>query len=161
MDDSLDRLMVYRNFLAAEDHLDELISGPKSPEELRFLMGIKEHIELLRDGVMPAEVNKEYHCLVKHISMAYEGCRELAKSTHSSSDRERAIEVRNILIELLEKLWGRKIITCERCKDGKLQEDGGGDDGETSDRGQSSGAIQGASPRRVVGILSSEDGISI
>lgn len=114
MNEDLDRLLAYRNFLAAEDHLDELIGGIHSQEEGNFLMGIKNEIEFLRDDVMPKEVDKDYHCVVKHVATAYEACREVAKATHDELDINRARATRDLLIGLLEKLWGRRIITCER-----------------------------------------------
>lgn len=126
MNEDLDRLLAYRNFLAAEDHLDELLGGASSLEEERFLEGIKNEIEYLRDDVMPKEVNKDFHCVVKHIATAYEACREVAKATHEELDINRARATRDLLITLLEKLWDRKVITCERCKlhgedDGNLE----------------------------------------
>jgi len=126
MNEDLDRLLAYRNFLAAEDHLDELLGGLASTEDEAFITGIKNEIEYLRDDVMPKEVNKDFHCVVKHIATAYEACREVAKATHEELDITRAKACRELLVTLLEKLWGREVITCERCKlhgeeDGNLE----------------------------------------
>lgn len=158
MNEDLDRLLAYRNFLAAEDHLDELIGGAHTSEEETFLTGVKNEIEYLRDDIMPREVNKDFHCVVKHVATAYEACREVAKATHEELDIARAKAVRSLLITLLEKLWGRKVITCERCKDGRLQEEGSGNTAETFDDGFARGSIQGISSDRITSVSSSETG---
>ena len=158
MNEDLDRLLAYRNFLAAEDHLDELLGGASSLEEERFLEGIKNEIEYLRDDVMPKEVNKDFHCVVKHIATAYEACREVAKATHEELDVNRARATRDLLITLLEKLWDRKVITCERCKDGRIQEESTGDSTEAFDDGFTGRGVQGNSTDRIFGISSSETG---
>ena len=158
MNEDLDRLLAYRNFLAAEDHLDELIGGIHSQEEGNFLMGIKNEIEFLRDDVMPKEVDKDYHCVVKHVATAYEACREVAKATHDELDINRARATRDLLIGLLEKLWGRRIITCERCKDAarRVQAEGAGDSAETINDGLSGNGVQRVGDDRVVSIFGSE-----
>lgn len=115
MNESMDRLLAYRNFLAAEDHLDELLYSPHNQEEQIFLDGVKEEIEQLRSVIMPEEVNKEYHCLVKHVATAYEACREVHKASELVDDLEIAKRTQTLLYELLEHLWGRKIVNCERC----------------------------------------------
>ena len=104
MNEDLDRLLAYRNFLAAEDHLDELLYSPASSEEQTFLTGLKNEIEYLRDDVMPKETDKNYHCVVKHLSTAYEACREVAKATHDELDINRANACRGLLNTVLEKL---------------------------------------------------------
>ena len=158
MNEDLDRLLAYRNFLAAEDHLDELIGGIHSQEEGNFLMGIKNEIEFLRDDVMPKEVNKDYHCVVKHVATAYEACREVAKATHNELDINRARATRDLLIGLLERLWGRRIITCERCKDAarRVQAESAGDSAETTDDGLTRDSIQRVGDDRVISIFGSE-----
>ena len=122
MKEDMDRLMVYRNLLAAEDHLDELYSKA-TVDECMFLDGIKNETEAARDMVMPKEINKEFHCLVKHYAAAYEGAREVYKVTKSTEDSAVVDMTRGLLNACLEKLWGRKLVTCERCG----VEDGTGD----------------------------------
>ena len=158
MNEDLDRLLAYRNFLAAEDHLDELIGGSHSQEEGNFLMGIKNEIEFLRDDVMPKEVDKDYHCVVKHVATAYEACREVAKATHDELDINRARATRDLLIGLLEKLWGRRIIACERCKDAarRVQAEGARDSAETINDGLSGNGVQRVGADRVVSVFGSE-----
>lgn len=158
MNEDLDRLLAYRNFLAAEDHLDELIGGIHSKEEGSFLMGIKNEIEYLRDDVMPKEVNKDYHCVVKHVATAYEACREVAKATHDELDINRARATRELLIGLLERLWGRRIITCERCKDAarRVQAESAGDSAETTDDGLTRDGVQRVGDDRIVSVFGSE-----
>ncbi len=156
MKEDLDRLLAYRNFLAAEDHLDELLYSPATSEEQSFLTGLKNEIEYMRDDVMPREVNKDFHCIVKHLSIAYEACREVAKATHDELDINRANACRGLLNTVLEKLWGRKITTCERCKDGRIQEEGSGDSAEAIDDGLTGRGVQGNSTDRIFGISSSE-----
>lgn len=123
MNESLDRLLAYRNFLAAEDHLEELYYDAASEDEQKFLEGIKNEVEYLRDDVMPAEVDKKYHCLVKHIATAYEACREVSKATHDELDLQRTKATQSLLRQLLERLWDRKVITCERCGVEAVSED--------------------------------------
>lgn len=151
MNEDLDRLLAYRNYLAAEDHLDELLGGVHTLEEERFLEGVKNEIEYLRDDVMPKEANKDFHCVVKHIATAYEACREVAKATHDELDINRARATRDLLITLLEKLWDRKVITCERCKDATrgIQIEGAGNASETIDDGLSGRGVQGSGINRV------------
>ena len=156
MKEDLDRLLAYRNFLAAEDHLDELLYSPASSEEQSFLTGLKNEIEYLRDDVMPKEVNKDFHCVVKHLSTAYEACREVAKATHDELDINRANACRGLLNTVLEKLWGRKITTCERCKDGRIQEESSRDSTEAFADGFAGRGVQGNSIDRVLGVSSSE-----
>jgi hypothetical protein len=158
MDESMDRVLAYRNFLAAEDHLDELLSQASSSDERAILNGIKWNIIYLRDDVMPKEVNKDYHCVVKHVATAYEACREVAKATHDELDINRARATRDLLIGLLERLWGRRIITCERCKDAarRVQAESAGDSTETTDDGLARDSIQRVGDDRVISIFGSE-----
>ena len=121
--EDLDRLMVYRNLLAAEDHLDELY-GNADAKQTEFLDGIKEETELARDMIMPEEADKHFHCLVKHYAAAYEGAREVYKVTKSDSDKIVLNMTHDLLDACLEKLWGHKLINCERC--GVKEEDATG-----------------------------------
>lgn len=158
MNEDLDRLLAYRNFLAAEDHLDELLYSPASSEEEFFLTGLKNEVEYLRDDVMPKEVNKEFHCVVKHLSLAYEACREVAKATHEELDISRANACRGLLNTVLERLWGRKIIVCERCgvkeEDGGIQAESAGGSAETIDDGFTGRSLQGDGSDRIASISS-------
>lgn len=162
MNEDLDRLLAYRSFLAAEDHVSELLYSPESAEQKAYLQGVKNELEYLRDDVMPAEVNKEYHCLVKHLATAYEACREVAKATHDELDEYRAEATQRLLIGLLEKLWGRKIVTCERCgvkeddESRGIQEEGIGDIAATFNSGLTRDTIQGGSLHREPLILGRE-----
>ena len=159
MKEDLDRLLAYRNFLAAEDHLDELLYSPATSDEQSFLTGLKNEIEYLRDDVMPKETNSDYHCVVKHLSLAYEACREVAKATHEDLDINRANACRGLLTTTLEKLWGREITKCERCKlYGGIQEESAGDSTEAFDDGFTGRGVQGNSTDRIFGISSSETG---
>lgn len=162
MKEDLDRLLAYRNFLAAEDHLDELLYSPESSEEQSFLTGIKNEIEFLRDDVMPKEINRDFHCVVKHLSTAYEACREVAKATHEDLDINRANACRGILISVLERLWGRKIITCERCHlHGGIQEESSGDTPTAFVDGLTRDSLSADSFSREFGVSSCETGDGI
>lgn len=147
MDESMDRVLAYRNFLAAEDHLDELLSQATSSDERAILNGIKWNIIYLRDDVMPKEVDKRFHCLVKHLATAYEACREVAKATNDELDVQRAETCQLLLTQALERLWGRKITTCERCgvkeTDGRVQEESSGDSTGSTDDGLTRISVQG------------------
>ena len=164
MNEDLDRLLAYRNFLAAEDHLDELLYAPGTKEQEVFLTGLKNEIEYLRDDVMPKETDKDFHCIAKHLSLAYEACREVAKATHDELDINRANACRGLLTTVLEKLWGRKVITCERC--GKKEEDAirgiqnedSGSASEALDDGLTRGSVQGSSFHRGDVVFGSETG---
>lgn len=149
MDESMDRVLAYRNFLAAEDHLDEIISQATSSDERAELLGIKWNIIYLRDDVMPKEVDKRFHCLAKHLATAYEACREVAKATNDELDVRRAETCQLLLTQTLEKLWGRKITTCERCgvkeDNGRLQKESSGSATSTADDGLTGISIQGVS----------------
>lgn len=162
MKEDLDRLLAYRNFLAAEDHLDELLYSPASSEEESFLTGLKNEIEFLRDDVMPKEDNKEFHCIVKHLSVAYEACREVAKATHHELDINRANACRGLLTTVLERLWGRKVVTCERCgvKDGPraIQDEDTGDSTEAIIDGLTGGSLQGDGGYRIYGVSGGKTG---
>lgn len=155
--ESMDRVLAYRNFLAAEDHLDELMDTVSSSSEKQLLDGLKCEIEHIRDGVMPAETKSEFHCVVKHLSAAYEACREIAKTTHGDDDKERVAAVRHILIAFLEMLWDRKIITCERCGADGIQTSIGTNNEGASSNGEPAGAIQSVGDGGVTSIRSSEE----
>ena len=129
--ETMDRLLVYRNLLCAEDHLDEIRDSAVSSDEVAEIDNIKFATEDLRSDTGFIEANSRYHCLVKHYSAAYEGAREVAKATHSESDREKARLTRSLLLWALEKLIGAKVKNCGRCEeDNELnntsREDNGG-----------------------------------
>ena len=138
MKEEMDRLMVYRNLLAAEDHCDEILFGDKNLDTKVFVEGIKNETEIVRDMVMPQEADKDFHCLVKHYSAAYEGAREIFKVTKSDDDRTLMMMTRDLLVNCLEKLWGHKLITCERCGAKEEDESNGI---QTEGSGSSSGPV--------------------
>lgn len=129
MKEDMDRLMVYQNLLAAENHCDEIIYGDVDADTKAFVEGIKNETEIARDMVMPEEADKHFHCLVKHYSPAYEGAREIFKVTKKEKDRTLMMMTHDLLVTCLEKLWGHKITTCERCgvkeenETGRIQEE--------------------------------------
>lgn len=133
----MDRLLIYRNLLAAEDHLDEMRLASTSNEELDWFQFEKQGLENIRDQVMPEEADSRFHCYVKHLSVAYEAAREVAKATHSDSDLELAEMIRYYLRRALEKLWDAEVEVCGRCK-GDLDEQSRV---QTEDRGSSSSTI--------------------
>lgn len=119
---AMDRLLAYRNLLCAEDHIDEIRSSADA-DELQKLEAYKRIIEHTRSVIMPPELDKRYHCVVKHLATAYEAMREVYKVSSDELDDAHAIIIRDILMECLERLWGYKPITCERC----------GNEGETNE----------------------------
>lgn len=114
-EETVDRLLMYRNLLCAEDHLDEMIVTATTADESSRLKDIKSAIENIRSDVGFVEYDKRYHCLTKHLSVAYEAAREVAKATHSESDFARAEVLRFYMLFALEKLLGAKIHNCSRC----------------------------------------------
>ena len=144
MNSDLDKVLAYRNFLAAEDHLDEIMSNPESSEERAFCTMLKGSIINLRDRIMPAEKNPQFHCVVKHLATAYEACREVAKQDDSAEADENSRLAYELLVYALEKLWDREVITCERCKkDGRIQTEDGSSSTSTIDGGLARDFIQG------------------
>ena len=154
----LDRLLAYRNLLAAEDHCDELYYSPFGIQEALYLDGIKDDLVDLRDRVMPAEAEPRYHCLVKHVATAYEALREVYKATGDEADRNNMNRAQSLLYSLLKKLWGHEVGLCERCKvkeeDGprELQEEGAGSATSTTDDGVTGNVIQGVGGDRKSGV---------
>lgn len=116
-DETMDRLLVYRNLLCAEDHIDEIMDSATSSAELQELKNWKTAIEGIRSSLGFIEEEPRYHCLTKHLAVAYEAAREVAKATHSESDFERATLLRSYLKWSLEKLIGAPIENCGRCKE--------------------------------------------
>lgn len=115
--ETMDRLLAYRNLLCAEDHLDEIMDSATSSDELQDLKNLKIAIEGVRSTVGFKEVEPRYHCLTKHLAVAYEAAREVAKASHSESDFETAGLLRSYLKWSLEHLIGAKIENCGRCKE--------------------------------------------
>lgn len=140
LDADMDRVLIYKNLLAAEDHLKELIDGAEGYEEKILLEGDLDSTIWLRDRVMPKEVNPKHHCLVKHYAAAYEAACEVWKVTKSDSDYSNMMLLRALLNAHLEQLWGRKLINCKRCGV-KDDADGRTDQrtGTNSDTGATSG----------------------
>lgn len=121
--ETMDRLLVYRNLLCAEDHIDEILDSARSSDELQDLKNYKLAIEGVRSTLGFVEVDSRYHCLTKHLAVAYEAAREVAKATHSESDRETANLLRSYSRWSLEKLIGAPIENCGRCKEQHEQRD--------------------------------------
>jgi hypothetical protein len=115
--ETMDRMLVYRNLLCAEDHLDEIFDAARSSDELEMLKNWKIAIEGVRSSLGFKEVDHRYHCLTKHLALAYEAAREVAKATHSESDFETASLLRSYLTMSLERLLCAKIENCARCKE--------------------------------------------
>lgn len=115
--ETMDRMLVYRNLLCAEDHIDEIFDAARSSDEVEMLRNWKTAIEGVRSSLGFKEVDHRYHCLTKHLALAYEAAREVAKATHSESDFETARLLRSYLVMSLERLLGAKIENCARCKE--------------------------------------------
>jgi hypothetical protein len=115
--ETMDRVLIYRNLLCAEDHIDEVSDSVASMQELEYLKDMKRAIESIRSTLGFDEVDSRYHCLTKHLAVAYEAAREVAKVTHNESDFERAALLRNYLKISLEHLLMKKIVNCGRCKE--------------------------------------------
>lgn len=115
--ETMDRLLIYRNLLCAEDHIDEIMDSATSSDEFQLLKNWKVALEGIRSDVGFIEVEPRYHCLTKHLAVAYEAAREVAKATHSESDFERANLLRSYLRWSLEKLIDARIENCGRCKE--------------------------------------------
>lgn len=149
MDETMDRYLCYRNLLACEDHILENLMAPESSEEAAYLRGMLNEVRYLRDDIIPKEVNKKYHCIVKHLSLAYEAASEVAKATQDDLDESRAEALRSLLYGALEKCLGRKMIICERCgvkeDNGGLQKESSGSATSTADDGLTGISIQGVS----------------
>lgn len=156
-----DRLLAYRNLLCAEDHLHELISDAEDSESVFALKGMLAQIENIRDEVMPTEADSRYHCLAKHLSLAYEAMREVVK-TASRDDSMKPHDIYNrnmlglLLHECLEKLWGRKIIKCERCTNGRIYAEAGGYLTDRADGGNTGGVNEAVGINRVDELPTSE-----
>lgn len=114
-EETVDRLLMYRNLLCAEDHLDEMIAMARTADESSWFKDLKTVIENIRSDVGFVEEDKRYHCLTKHLSVAYEAAREVAKATHSESDFARAELLRLYMLFSLERLLGAKVNNCSRC----------------------------------------------
>lgn len=144
----MDAVMAYRNYLAAEDHLDELIHRATTSEEKRDLEAMLDETIYIRDNIMPAESDATKHCLVKHYAAGYEGVRERWKDKRTEELYYLKKHAYDLLINALEMVWGRKIITCERCDYDRNRTEIQTPSGSGSDtvggieRGQSTGLIQ-------------------
>lgn len=141
----MDAVMAYQNLLAAENHLDELIFRASDSEERFTLRAMLAETINLRDEIMPAEQDPTKHCLVKHYAAAYEGLRERWKDLRTDEaylDKQHAYD---LLVSSLEMLWGRSIITCERCDYERTIRR---DTKSTFDDGEPRGAIQAVSDNR-------------
>lgn len=156
----MDAVMSYRHYLAAEDHLDELIFRATTSQEKAALKAMQDDVIYLRDHIMPPEADPLKHCLVKHFAAGYEGARERWKDIQDEETYYNKKIAYDLLIDALEMLWERKIITCERCNYGRNETgiyttSGSGDDSlRGAEYGQSRGTISTISENREPGIQS-------
>lgn len=141
----MDAVMAYRNYLAAEDHLDELIHRATSSEEKRKLEAMLDETIHIRDNIMPKEHDPTRHCIVKHFSAGYEGVRERWKDKRTEELYYLKRQAYDLLIDALEMVWGRKIITCERCD---YERTSSRDTGDATSDGITRGTIQAVSADR-------------
>lgn len=150
----MDALLMYRNLLAAEDHLEELDFRAEDSASQATAKGIMYDTITLRDRVMPPEVNPEYHCVVKHLAAAYEASREIwkaKKDLHSWWNKKYAYD---LLCDALSELWGRRIMKCERCTNG--------DERNTESSGEhTSGGVEHGEPRDLIQTVSLSGGLSL
>lgn len=151
----MDAVLAYRNYLAAEDHLDELIVRATTSQERIALEAMLDLTIELRDEIMPAEADPTKHCLVKHYAAGYEAVRERWKALRTEELYWAKKHAYDLLIDALEMLWDRTIITCERCNyDKRNSSSDGGDTGAGDEPRQSRDAVQSTSSSREPGILS-------
>lgn len=114
--DIMDRMMVYRNLLAAEDHLRELLNAADDYETTSYVHDTLHSIQNIRSNINFPEVNTKYHCLNKHLAAAAEAAAEVAKFTNDAWDNEVARLLAAHSRKVLEKLIDKEIETCGRCK---------------------------------------------
>ena len=119
----MDVIFAYKNLLALEDHLREF--QPENDEEETWREHMLKSVERMRSGMFTLieEKDKRYHCMAKHASAALMGLEEVSKLYHQqpgwpqSEDFDiYADNMRNIQINILEKLWSHEIENCKRCK---------------------------------------------
>lgn len=156
----MDAVLAYRNYLAAEDHLDELLHRASTLDEKLALEGLMEDTIALRENIMPAEADATRHCLVKHYAAGYEAVRERWKDTRTEQDWWNKKYAYDLLITALEMLWGRKIILCERCDYERDNADGGASSTGEPGHGRSRHAVSSASVDREPSISSLQEASS-
>lgn len=67
--ETMDRLLVYRNLLAAEDHLEEMLGTATTRDELDWMENLLKAIQGFRSAyVQSYEKDERYHCLLKHLA---------------------------------------------------------------------------------------------
>lgn len=119
----MDVVFAYKNLLALEDHLREF--QPENDEEENWREHTLKSVERIRSGIFTLldEKDKRYHCPAKHSSAALIGLEEVSKLYHQQQGWPQsedfdiyADNMRNIQIDILEKLWGHEIENCKRCK---------------------------------------------
>lgn len=155
--ETMDRMLAYRNILCAEDHLDELILAATNLKELEELSNYKVALEGVRSKIGFAEEDERFHCLNKHLAVAYEAAREVAKETRSSEDKELASLLGSYSKWALEKLIGSHIEFCGRCKKelngiGTKTATRGSDD-DSSKHGDTGSTVPSNSQNRIVNLL--------
>lgn len=119
----MDVVFAYKNLLALEDHLREF--QPENDEEETWREHMLKSVERIRSGIFTLleEKDKRYHCPAKHSSAALMGLEEVSKLYHQQPGWPQSEDIdiyadnmRNIQIDILEKLWGHEIENCKRCK---------------------------------------------
>lgn len=119
----MDVIFAYKNLLALEDHLREF--QPEDDEEETWRDHMLKSVEQIRSGVFSLieEKDTRRHCMAKHSSAALMGLEEVSKLYHQQPGWPQSEDIdiyadnmRNIQINILEKLWGHEIENCKRCK---------------------------------------------
>lgn len=119
----MDVIFAYKNLLALEDHLREF--QPEDDEEETWRAHMLKSVEQIRSGVFSLieEKDTRRHCMAKHSSAALMGLEEVSKLYHQQPGWPQSEDIdiyadnmRNIQINILEKLWGHEIENCKRCK---------------------------------------------
>ena len=119
----MDVIFAYKNLLALEDHLREF--QPENDEEETWRDHMLKSVEQIRSGVFSLieEKDTRRHCMAKHSSAALIGLEEVSKLYHQQPGWPQSEDIdiyadnmRNIQINILEKLWGHEIENCKRCK---------------------------------------------
>lgn len=116
--ETTDRLVVYRNLLLAEDHLEEMLDTAQTKEELEWMENVLKAIQGFRSAyVRGKEKDDRFHCLMKHMAAAYEASREVEKISGDAQDRAHRDAFRQIYRMVAERVYGGKVNLCARCKD--------------------------------------------
>lgn len=119
----MDLVLAYKNLLAAEDHLREIMQGGIQSKDFEFFDDLLKRLEDLRSSIMPQEVDPRFHCITKHLCSASIALDEVAKNYHGKGDSVSEAKYalysergRRLLNDVLGQLWGHDIENCGRCK---------------------------------------------